>query len=329
MLTIYRRHTKECLAEKGSRGRRYRRCRCPIHVEGSLGGEVVRQALDLTSWEAAENLIHEWSTVGRIGGRLAKSSTVDDAIKLYLADAIARSLSTGSVARYRAFLERSLMPWFRENGIDTVRDLTFEQVAIYRATWTTWSAYTSAKNLELLRMFLRFCVKARGMEENPAADLKTPKIQVAPTLPFDAAEERKILLACNLYRTHNRHGKRSPARLRVFVLTLRYTGLRMGDVATLETKRLERNSILLYTHKTGVPVYVPIPRYVADELREQAVLNSNPNYFFWTGERTAKCATVLWQRTLRARPEISVAFLYTQEGFARPRTSETTATLTS
>ena len=69
MLTIYRRHTKECPHST----RRYRRCRCPIHVEGSLGGESIRKALDLTSWEAAENLIHEWNTVGRIGGRVAKS----------------------------------------------------------------------------------------------------------------------------------------------------------------------------------------------------------------------------------------------------------------
>jgi integrase len=294
MLTIYRRHTKECPHTT----RRYRRCRCPIHVEGSLGGESIRRALDLTSWDAAENLIHEWSTVGRIGGRIAKSSSVEDAISLYLADAAARRLSAGSIARYRAFLERSLLPWCRANRLETVRDLSFEQVAIYRATWTMWSAYTSAKNLELLRMFLRFCVKARWMEENPAADLKSPKIQMAPTLPFDEEEERKILFACNLYRKHNRHGKRSPARLRAFVLALRYTGLRIGDVATLESKRLEGNSILLYTHKTGVPVYVPIPHYVAEELREQARLNSNPTYFFWTGESTVKGATVLWQRSL-------------------------------
>jgi len=294
MLTIYRRHLKECPHTT----RRYRRCRCPIHVEGTLAGESIRRALDLTSWEAAENLIHEWSTVGRIGGRIAKSSVVEDAIKLYLADAAARSLSAGSIARYRAFLERSLLPWCRSNRIETVRDLSFEQMAIYRATWTTWSAYTSVKNLELLRMFLRFCVKARWMEDNPAADLKSPKIQMAPTLPFDDEDERKILFACNLYRTHNRHGKRSPARLRAFVLALRYTGLRIGDVATLESKRLEGNSILLYTHKTGVPVYVPIPPYVAEELREQARLNSNPAYFFWSGESTVKGVTVLWQRAL-------------------------------
>jgi len=295
MLTLYRRHLKGC----PHRSRRYRRCRCPIHVEGSLGAESIRKALDLTSWEAAENLIYEWNVTGRIGGRIAKSSTVDEAVRLFLADAAARKLSPRSVYRYKAFLERSLLPWCHEHRVGTVRELTFERAAIYRAAWTTWSAYTSAKNLELLRMFLRFCVKARWMEENPAADLKSPKVQMAPTLPFEEAEEERILRTCETYRNHNRHGKRSPARLRTFVLTLRYTGLRIGDVATLETKRLEGNSVLLYTHKTGVPVYVPIPGFVADALREQATLNVNPRYFFWTGESTVKCTSATWQRNLK------------------------------
>lgn len=294
MLTLFRRHLKDC----PHASRRYRRCRCPIHVEGTLGGDKVRRALDLTSWEAAQELIHEWNVTGRIGGRLQKSAAVVDAVASFLADAAARKLSTGSVARYRAFLERSLLPWCQSEGIREVRELTFERLAAYRATWTTWSAYTSAKNLELLRMFLRFCVDARWIEENGARKLKSPKIRMAPTLPFEEAEEERILRACELYVTHNRHGKHSPARLRAFVLTLRYTGLRIGDVATLEVKRLEGNSIFLYTHKTGVPVYVPIPPYVAEALREQAALNPNPGYFFWTGQSQVKCVTVLWQRSL-------------------------------
>jgi integrase len=81
---------------------------------------------------------------------------------------------------------------------------------------------------------------------------------------------------------------------------LRHTGLRIGDVATMEVERLKRNSILLYTHKTGQAVYVPIPKFVADELRKQAKLNPNPKYLFWTGRSKVKCATLSWQRSLRA-----------------------------
>ncbi|MEO8036887.1 MAG: site-specific integrase [Acidobacteriota bacterium] len=221
-----------------------------------------------------------------------------EAAERYLADTTARKLSPMSIARYTAFLLRALVPWCQKEGIEQVRALDFVTLAKFRASWTTWSSYTSAKNLELLRMFLRFCVRAKWMEENPAADLQSPKIHMAPTLPFEEDEEKAILEACSLYSTHNKHGRRSPERLRTFVLTLRYSGLRIGDVATLEVKRLKDNKLQLYTHKTGVMVFVPLPPFVADALRVQASLNSSPDYFFWTGKSTVKCVTVTWQRAL-------------------------------
>jgi integrase len=235
---------------------------------------------------------------GKIGGVLEKNETVPRAIELYLADAVARKLSLRSVYRYRRFLEASFLPWCMEHHVRHVRDIDFEKAAKYRAGWTTWSAYTAARNLELLRMFFRFCQKAKWIDENPAEQLRSPEVTASPTLPFTEEEERQIIAACDLYRTHNKHGKRSPERLRAFVLALRYTGLRIGDVATLEVSKLEGNAVLLYTHKTGVPVYCPIPPFVVEALREQARLNSNQEYFFWTGRSTVKCATVLWQRSL-------------------------------
>ena len=45
MLTIYRRHVKDC--EHGGEGRKYRRCRCPIWVDGFLKGAEIRKALEV------------------------------------------------------------------------------------------------------------------------------------------------------------------------------------------------------------------------------------------------------------------------------------------
>lgn len=291
MLTIFRRHLKSC----PQTSRRYRRCRCPIHVEGSLGGEMVRRALDLTSWEAAQEVIHEWNTTGRIGGRLQKNATIGEAVASYLAYCGARQLSVRSIARYRAFFERVLVTWCTRNSIVDVRSFSFEDASRFYASWTTWSSYTVAKNLELLRMFLRYCRKARWCEENVAEDLRGPKITAAPTLPFTDDEVERILAACATYRSHNRHGKRSPARLRAFVLLLRYTGLRIGDAATLAAERLVGDAVLLYTHKTGVPVYIPLPPHVAAELRAQIT----GQYLFWTGVSSVKCVTAMWQRSLK------------------------------
>jgi hypothetical protein len=56
VLTVYRRHLAKC----PHRSRRERRCKCPLHVEGTLRGEIIRKALDLTSWEAAQDRVRDW-----------------------------------------------------------------------------------------------------------------------------------------------------------------------------------------------------------------------------------------------------------------------------
>ncbi len=63
MLRLIRRHLKTCKY----RSSRYRRCGCPIHVYGTLGGEKIRRALDLTSWEAASDKVRGWEASGQIG----------------------------------------------------------------------------------------------------------------------------------------------------------------------------------------------------------------------------------------------------------------------
>ncbi|HSY48047.1 MAG TPA: hypothetical protein VLC46_04480 [Thermoanaerobaculia bacterium] len=57
MLHIYRRHLKSCPHSSRS----YRRCSCPIWVQGTFSGETVRRALDVTSIEAASKLATQWN----------------------------------------------------------------------------------------------------------------------------------------------------------------------------------------------------------------------------------------------------------------------------
>jgi hypothetical protein len=66
---------------------------CPIHVEGTLGTEEVRRGLNLTSWEAAQNLIAEWNRAGKVGGDRVEPVSVKEAVELYLADVAARRCS--------------------------------------------------------------------------------------------------------------------------------------------------------------------------------------------------------------------------------------------
>lgn len=52
MLAIYRRHTKNC--PHRPEGRKYRRCRCPIWVDGFIYGKEIRESLGTRNWEEAE-----------------------------------------------------------------------------------------------------------------------------------------------------------------------------------------------------------------------------------------------------------------------------------
>ena len=107
MLRLYRRHGTDCQYSS----QRYRRCQCPIYVEGSLRGERVKKSLDLNSWEAASDLVRAWEASGEIGVVKPESPTVPEAVRKFLDDAIARHLSRETMRKYTNFLDRRFLPW--------------------------------------------------------------------------------------------------------------------------------------------------------------------------------------------------------------------------
>jgi hypothetical protein len=52
---------------RNARNSRHCKRQCSIWVQGSLGGEYVRRSLDLTNWQAAEDVVRSWEVSGRIG----------------------------------------------------------------------------------------------------------------------------------------------------------------------------------------------------------------------------------------------------------------------
>lgn len=55
--------------------------------------------------------------------------------------------------------------------------------------------------------------------------------------------------------------------MRILVLLMRWSGLRISDAVALERTRLVGNNLFLYQAKTGLLVYVPLPPDVAESLR--------------------------------------------------------------
>jgi integrase len=57
-------------------------------------------------------------------------------------------------------------------------------------------------------------------------------------------------------------GTSNSERLLTFVLLLRYTGMRIGDVTRLRSDQIDGQRLFLYTQKTGVAVNTILPEPV-------------------------------------------------------------------
>lgn len=102
MLTIYRRHLKTC--DHIGDGRKYRRCRCPLWVDGFLGNVEIRKSLDMRDWEKAQLTIREWEAEGELKEPEAAPITLAQAQEDFLRDADARGLRQPTLKKYRVML---------------------------------------------------------------------------------------------------------------------------------------------------------------------------------------------------------------------------------
>jgi hypothetical protein len=196
MLTVYRRHLAEC-AHKG-KGRHWKRCSCPIWVQGCLGGERIRRSLNLTSWEAAAERVRGWEASGTIGVVKVEIPTIREAVRKYLADVEARQLAPESIKKLRHTTEKLLLGYCTAKGLCYLKQLDLDRVREFRATWK-YSPIAARKRLENLRAFFRFCVQSGWMPSNPAALVKPPRVVPSPTLPFTADQVAAILAAADTF----------------------------------------------------------------------------------------------------------------------------------
>ena len=226
----------------------------------------------------------------RFLGQLQKTS----AGERFLADTKARQLNDSTVYKYRLLFRR--IGEFADNrGLRYLKELDLPTLDEFRTTWTD-GPRSSLKKLERLRAFLRFCERRNWIENNPAIELKAPRAQNRPTMPYSQNEMVKILAAVQKYAS--RAGLRNAQRLKAFVLLLRYSGMRIGDTVKCGVGRITANKLFLYTQKTGVPVHCILPDLVVREL--EAAPRSSDDYFFWTGKSKLHSAIGKWQRRLQS-----------------------------
>ena len=172
MLTLFRRHVRECKWKT----RKHRNCQCPIAVEGTLHGRMVRKSLDIRSWDAAQKLVRDWEA-GPVGGAI----TVNEACEKFISDARARQLSDAMLRKLK-YLTKELKAAL---GSVSLRSVTVDDVRKIREGWKL-APITTQKRLEMLRSVFRFCVDSGWIDRNPAAAINR---YIAEMIEKDADSE--------------------------------------------------------------------------------------------------------------------------------------------
>ena len=292
MLTTYRRHLTSC--PHRSEGRKYRRCRCPVWVDGFLHGVEIRESLKLRDWEKAQEQVRQMEA--GLPVKETEHPTIEQACREFLEDATARNLRDPTLYKYR-LLFQGLKAFADNIGLRCLTEFDLPTLRKFRASWPDGNL-SALKKLERLRAFFRFAQEGGWIADNPASKLKNPIVTQAPTMPFAREEMIAILAACENYPdNYGNVGQLNAKRLRALALLLRYSGLRIRDAVTLAEDRISGNKLFLYTAKTGVPVWCPLPNFVVEAL--DSFPRTNARYFFWSGESSPKSAVGDWQRSLR------------------------------
>ena len=294
MLTIYRRHVPRC---KYAGDRFYKRCRCPMWIQGVLEGQSLRHSVKTTSWERAEEIKRELED-GRRLARQEQPITIDEALARFLADCRARNLNPSTFSKYR-HLQNQLAAFAAKNGYGLLRELDSRNVREFRNSWTL-GPLTSSKELERLRSFFRYCVDSDLIEKNPAKTIRPPVIKLRPREPFSEAEQAKLLAWCNRPSwspAENQERVLPPhPKTPIFLKLLLYTALRITDAATLTKDRIQDGKLFLYAAKNGRPVRAPLPPDLAKELDAM----SGPELFpSPQGSRTPQTVSDYWRDQIK------------------------------
>jgi len=213
---------------------------------------------------------------------------VKEACEAFIRDCEARNLSDGTVRKYKLWVGELKKTFAGRN----IGSLDIHDLRSFRESWKL-SPGSAVKKVGGIRTFFRFCQESGWVKTNPARLLKLPLVR-NPAIPFTPDQMEKILWATEVY-PDNPKGRRN--QVQAFVLTLRYTGLRIGDAVSLKRSSITDGKLHLRTAKTGTAVWLPLKKEVIEALEK---IKTSGDFFFWTGAGTLKSAVSSWHRSMKA-----------------------------
>jgi len=293
MLTLWRRHVKACPYRK--KGRLYTKCDCPIWCDGEVNGERVRKSMDTRNWARAMRNLGRYEDP-TFGLRQCAQPGCTELVERGRCARHMREISRAIVTHHDAHQDvcegtrrnrrrvlRALEEFAGTLGLQNAHEVELDHLTAFRGVRTV-SPRTWTKELEILRHFFRFCLDNEWVYRNWAEKVPMPKnLKPAEKEPYEPIEVARMIAACDTIG-------RAPyerLRARAAMLLLRFTALRISDVATLEKSRVRDGEIFVRTAKNGKPVRLPVHADLQAALDAlplpRAAKGPDCPYFFWSG----------------------------------------------
>lgn len=187
MLTIYRRHRKQCPCRGESEIRVHvdrdlfvrkgqRRCACGLWVDGFFQNREIRKSLGTRDWKKAQDTVDGWPVLESQPNPATEPMTIQLVGERFLK---ARRLNESTVYKYR-LLFRQIANFADRQGLRYLKQLDLPTLDDFRSEWKD-GPRSSLKKLERLRAFFGFALRRKWVSENPASDIKAPKVLQRPS----------------------------------------------------------------------------------------------------------------------------------------------------
>jgi len=196
---------------------------------------------------------------------------------------VEKGFSRGTIEAYQLDIEKRLIPFLRQRGKFEVGDITKADIRAYLdhlAIDKGNSNATRAWKLAAIRSFFNYLVENEGLEVNPAASIRSPKIPEKE--PEYLTDEGSIYLLTTIAREAKPQVRDRDLAMVVLFL---HTGLRVSELTNLELVNVDlgRGQIKVtkkgnkeqYLHLNGETVNM-LARYLVNRPEAQ-------NGMFFTG----------------------------------------------
>jgi len=303
-ITVYTRHNDDC---KKKNDRYWKRCNCRKSLYVYVDGKVTYMSAKTRSWEQAERLAQQERDkrdpvkvrLQEIDARETKKEALLRATSITVADAVDRWLLSLAKESKKTDIVRAraawrIKAWAKDQGIETVREITPDALDLWRGKWAKDAekrynriGQTSAAQFQgRLKSLFVWCLATRQITFDPSVLLKPITRSKARTQPLAPVQFDELLTRIEPFteNTVNEAYRGYAKELKALFLLQRWAGLRILDCLMLPRTGLVGNRISLTTKKTGSKIENrTLPDHVVSALNDLSPDRPGfrPTHFLW------------------------------------------------